>query len=52
MVYISGTMGVLLGADLLRLADIRKLAAPMASIGGAGAFDGIFITGIVAVLPA
>ncbi|GMR20026.1 MAG: hypothetical protein BMS9Abin36_0621 [Gammaproteobacteria bacterium] len=52
VVYISGTSGVLPGADLPRLADIRKLVAPLASIGGAGAFDGIFITGIVAVLPA
>jgi uncharacterized membrane protein len=50
LAYISGTLGVLTGADLLRLKDIRKLGAPLASIGGAGTFDGIFITGIVAVL--
>lgn len=50
LAYISGTMGVLIGADLLRLKDIRRLGAPFASIGGAGTFDGIFITGIVAVL--
>jgi uncharacterized membrane protein len=50
LAYISGTMGVLIGADLLRLKDIRQLGAPFASIGGAGTFDGIFITGIVAVL--
>ena len=50
LAYISGTLGVLIGADLLRLGDIRKLGAPFASIGGAGTFDGIFITGIVAVL--
>jgi len=48
--YIAGTMGVLLGADLLRIGDIRKLGIPIASIGGAGTFDGIFISGIVAVL--
>lgn len=48
--YISGTLGVLIGADLLRLRDIRQLAVPQASIGGAGTFDGIFITGLVAVL--
>jgi uncharacterized membrane protein len=48
--YISGTLGVLLGADLLRLKDIRAMGTPIASIGGAGTFDGIFITGIVAVL--
>jgi uncharacterized membrane protein len=50
LAYISGTLGVLVGADLLRLKDIRHIGAPVASIGGAGTFDGIFITGIVAVL--
>jgi uncharacterized membrane protein len=50
LAYVSGTLGVLLGADLLRLRDIRRLGTPMASIGGAGTFDGIFLTGIVAVL--
>jgi len=48
--YISGTLGVLIGADLLRLKDIRRMGVPFAAIGGAGSFDGIFITGIVAVL--
>jgi uncharacterized membrane protein len=50
MAYICGTLGVLIGADLMRLQDIRRLGAPVASIGGAGTFDGIFLTGIVAVL--
>ncbi len=50
MAYVSGTLGVLIGADILRLKDIIRLAVPLASIGGAGTFDGIFITGIVAVL--
>lgn len=50
MAYICGTMGVLIGADLLRLNDIRKIGTAVASIGGAGTFDGIFLTGIVAVL--
>ncbi len=50
LAYISGTLGVLVGADLLRLKDISHIGAPLASIGGAGTFDGIFITGIVAVL--
>jgi len=50
LAYICGTLGVLIGADLLRLADIRKMGTPIASIGGAGTFDGIFITGVVAVL--
>jgi uncharacterized membrane protein len=50
LAYIGGTLGVLIGADLLRLSDIRRLGAPVASIGGAGSFDGIFLTGILAVL--
>ena len=50
LAYVCGTVGVLVGADLLRLNDVRSLGAPIASIGGAGTFDGIFVTGIVAVL--
>ena len=42
--------GTLIGADLLNLGKIQGLGAPVASIGGAGTFDGIFLTGIVAVL--
>ncbi len=48
--YISGTMGSLIGADLLNLNKIPELGAPVASIGGAGTFDGIFLTGIISVL--
>jgi uncharacterized membrane protein len=50
LAYVGGTLGVLIGADLLRFGDIRRLGTPLASIGGAGTFDGIFMTGIVAVL--
>jgi uncharacterized membrane protein len=50
LAYIAGSLGVLIGADLLNLDKIRGLGAPVASIGGAGTFDGIFLTGIVAVL--
>mgnify|MGYP000238010311 FL=1 len=50
LAYICGTLGVLMGADLLRLKDVRGLGSPLASIGGAGTFDGVFITGLVAVL--
>lgn len=50
LAYIAGTLGVLIGADLLRLKDIRQMGAPLASIGGAGTFDGVFMTGLVAVL--
>jgi uncharacterized membrane protein len=48
--YISGTFGVLIGADLLNLKNLGALRAPVVSIGGAGTFDGIFLTGIIAVL--
>jgi len=50
LAYISGTLGILLGADILRLHNVRNMATPVASIGGAGTFDGIFLTGIFAVL--
>ncbi len=48
--YIASTLGILIGADLLRLHEIPKLGAPVASIGGAGTFDAIFFGGIIAVL--
>lgn len=50
LAYIAGTLGVLIGADILRIKDVGKLGAPFASIGGAGTFDGIFLTGLIAVL--
>ncbi len=40
----------LIGADLLNLGRIQGLGTPVASIGGAGTFDGIFLTAILAVL--
>jgi uncharacterized membrane protein len=48
--YIAGGLGTLIGADLTNLDKVRGLGAPVASIGGAGTFDGIFLTGILAVL--
>ncbi|SKA77197.1 DUF1614 domain-containing protein [Desulfobaculum bizertense] len=51
--YIAGCMGILIGADILHLRDpkvLGLLGAPLLSIGGAGTFDGIFVTGIIAVL--
>jgi uncharacterized membrane protein len=50
LAYIAGSLGTLIGADLLNLGQIQALEAPVASIGGAGRFDGIFMTGILAVL--
>jgi len=50
LAYIVGCLGTLIGADLLNLGNIQGLGAPVLSIGGAGTFDGVFLTGIVAVL--
>jgi uncharacterized membrane protein len=50
LAYVAGSLGTLIGADLLNLGRIPGLGAPVASIGGAGTFDGIFLTGILAVL--
>jgi len=50
LAYIGGSLGTLLGADLMNLHRLAELGAPIASIGGAGTFDGIFLTGILAVL--
>ena len=50
LAYIAGSLGTLIGADLLNLDRIHGLGAPVASIGGAGKFDAIFMTGLVAVL--
>jgi uncharacterized membrane protein len=50
LAYVSGSLGTLIGADLLNLGHMQELGAPVASIGGAGTFDGIFVTGILAVI--
>jgi len=51
--YIAGSLGTLIGADIMHLLDRKTLdtiQAPLLSIGGAGTFDGIFLSGIIAVL--
>jgi uncharacterized membrane protein len=48
--YVAGSMGTLIGADLLNLGRVAELGAPVLSIGGAGTFDGVFLTGIIAGL--
>jgi len=47
---VGGTLGTLLGAAPANLLKIRRVGAPVVPIGGAGTFDGVFLTGIVAVL--
>jgi uncharacterized membrane protein len=48
--FAAGVLGPLVGADLLHLRDIQKISTGMASIGGAGTFDGIVISGLIAAL--
>jgi uncharacterized membrane protein len=48
--YVAGSMGTLIGADLWNLGRVAELGAPLVSIGGAGTFDGVFLTGIIAGL--
>jgi len=50
LAYVSGVLGTLIGADLTNLRVIKGIGAPVASIGGAGTFDGVFLSGIIAVL--
>lgn len=50
LAYVAGSMGTLVGADLTNLGAVQGLGAPVASIGGAGTFDGIFLCGIIAVI--
>ncbi len=50
LAYVGGSLGTLIGADLLNLDKVRGLGAPVVSIGGAGTFDGIFVSGILALL--
>ncbi len=44
--FISGVLGVLIGADLLNLTKLGNYPGIM-SIGGAGVYDGIFLVGII-----
>ena len=46
--FVAGVVGSLVGADLLHLSEVRRIGTGMASIGGAGTFDGIVLSGIIA----
>jgi uncharacterized membrane protein len=48
--FVAGVAGPLIGADLLHLKDITKVSAGMLSIGGAGTFDGIVLSGVLAAV--
>jgi uncharacterized membrane protein len=48
--FVAGVLGPLIGADLLHLNQVVKIAPAVASIGGAGTFDGIILSGLIAAL--
>ncbi len=48
--FVAGVLGPLAGADLLHLKDIRRVSTGLVSIGGAGTFDGIVLSGVLAAL--
>ena len=48
--YVSGSLGTLIGADLMNLGKLQTMGASVASIGGAGTFDGVFLAGVIAVI--
>lgn len=48
LAYISGSMGTLIGADLLNLRRLEQMGPGVMSIGGAGVFDGVFLVGLLA----
>src|SRR3974390_2023617 len=50
LAYIAGSLGTLIGADLLNLDKLTDLNAPVASIGGAGTIDRDFFLRLVAAL--
>ncbi len=48
--FIAGVLGPVIGADLLHMRDIQTVDTGIASIGGAGTFDGIVLSGLIATL--
>ena len=48
--FCAGVLGPLIGADLLHLRDLGRRGTGMMSIGGAGTFDGIVISGFLAAM--
>jgi uncharacterized membrane protein len=43
--YIGGSLGALIGADLMNIDKVAGVG-PVVSIGGAGTFDGVYLTGL------
>lgn len=50
LAFSTGVFSALFGADIFHLKELDKIGSGVVSIGGAGTFDGIFLTGIFAVV--
>lgn len=50
LAFSAGVLSALFGADILHLKDVEKIGGGVVSIGGAGTFDGIFLTGVFSVI--
>jgi uncharacterized membrane protein len=48
--FIAGTIGAIIGVDLVHLSEAVHTGAPYLAIGGRGVFDGIFSTGIISAV--
>jgi uncharacterized membrane protein len=48
--FVAGVLGPVVGADLLHLKDLGQVSTGMLSIGGAGTFDGIVLSGVLAAI--
>ena len=48
--YSLGSLSTLLGADILNIRKVIRLMRGYVSIGGAGVFDGIYITGLMSLI--
>jgi uncharacterized membrane protein len=46
--FVAGVTGPIIGADLLHLKEFTQTTTGIASVGGAGTFDGIILSGILA----
>lgn len=48
--FMAGVLGTLIGADLLNLPRVLRMPVNLVVIGGAGTFDGIVLSGVLAAL--
>lgn len=48
--FIAGTVGAVIGVDLVHLSELIQLDNAYMSVGGRGVFDGILTTGIIAAV--